>query len=273
MSTTPDDPTARGDWNPTQYHRFAGERAQPFLDLLSLVRTDSPLDRGVDLGCGSGELTALAAHQLGVGHLTGIDSSPAMLAAAAEHARAGLAFEAGDLAAWTSLAEHDLVLANASLQWVPDHRGVLARWRDALAPGGQLAAQVPSNAAMPSHTVAAAVAQRAEFSGEFGLHGPPSDPVAQHVLAPEQYAELLHELGFVEQHVRLQVYPHLLASSRDVVEWVRGTTLTRFERRMSPAGYQRFLQCYEEQLLAEIGHHEPYFFPFRRVLLWGRLPR
>jgi trans-aconitate 2-methyltransferase len=270
--TTPTTPTPP-DWNPAQYHRFAGERTLPFLDLLSLVRTHAPNARGVDLGCGSGELTDLAARQLGVGHLTGIDSSPAMLAAAAEHARQGLAFEAGDLAAWTSPADHDLVLANASLQWVPDHRGVLARWRGALAPGGQLAVQVPSNAAMPSHTVAAAVAQRAEFSDEFGLHGPPSDPVAQHVLAPEQYAELLHELGFVEQHVRLQVYPHLLASSRDVVEWVRGTTLTRFERTMSPAGYQRFVQRYEEQLLAEIGHHEPYFFPFRRVLLWGRLPR
>jgi trans-aconitate 2-methyltransferase len=149
---------------------------------------------------------------------------------------------------------------------------VLARWRDGLGPGGQLAVQVPSNAAMPSHRVATAVAAMPEFAEEFGPQGPPPDPVAEHVLTPERYAAVLHQLGFVEQHVRLQVYPHLLPSSRDVVEWVRGTTLTRFERRLSPAMYRRFLECYEDQLLAEIGRHEPYFFPFRRVLLWGRLP-
>ena len=37
------------------------QRAQPFWDLVGLVRTDSPLVRCVDLGCGTGELTAGAA--------------------------------------------------------------------------------------------------------------------------------------------------------------------------------------------------------------------
>ena len=155
----PADPPAQGDWNPAQYHQFANERTQPFLDLLALVRTDTPIARAVDLGCGSGELTALAADALGVADCRGVDSSPAMLAAAAAHRRPGLEFAAGDIADFTSDHDHQLVLANASLQWVPDHAAVLARWRDALAPGGQLAVQVPSNARMPSHTVAAAVAR------------------------------------------------------------------------------------------------------------------
>ena len=46
------------------------------------------------------------------------------------------------------------------------------------------------------------------------------DPVASNVLAPEQYAILLDDLGAVDQHVRLQVYPHHLESVGDVVEWV-----------------------------------------------------
>ena len=35
--------------------------------------------------------------------------------------------------------------------------------------------------------------------------------------------ELLDAIGFSEQHVRLQVYPHHLDSSADVVEWMKGT--------------------------------------------------
>jgi trans-aconitate 2-methyltransferase len=260
------------DWNPTQYHRFADERSQPFVDLIGLVQLDHPLRRAADLGCGSGELTALAAERLALADTLGVDNSPAMLAAAAAHDRPGLRFEHGDIARWTSNADHDLVLANASLQWVPDHPAVLARWRAALAPGGQLAVQVPSNAHQPSHVVAREVAQLPRFVDAFGPAGPPPDPVEHNVLAPEDYARLLYELGFVEQHVRLQVYPHLLGESRDVVEWVRGTTLTRFQKVLPADMFAEFLAEYETRLLARIGVHSPYFFPFRRVLLWARLP-
>ncbi len=257
------------EWNPEQYRRFAAERAQPFHDLLGLIEPGS-LRRGVDLGCGPGELTALAARQLGVEVMTGIDNSPAMLAAAAAHEGDGLSFKSGDIAEWTGNADHDLVLAAASLQWVPDHFEILQRWTAALAGGGQLAVQVPANACMPAHTVADEVAHRERFLSEFGPSGPPADPVADNVLEPEQYAQLLYDLGFARQHVRLVVYPHLLASSRAVVQWVKGTTLTRFERRLEPDVYAEFLSEYEQALISVIGEHEPYFFPFRRILLWGR---
>ena len=93
------------------------------------------------------------------------------------------------------------------------------------------------------------------------------------MLEPEEYAQLLYDLGFVDQHVRLQVYPHVLPSSRNVVEWVRGTTLTRFEKRARSADCSpQFLADYERELIAVIGDHEPFFFPFRRILMWGRLP-
>lgn len=260
------------DWNPEQYHRFQDERSRPFHDLLAMVRVDRPMRRVVDLGCGSGELTALVAERTAAADCRGLDNSPAMLAAAAAHARPGLRFEDGDLATWTSAGDHDLVIANASLQWVPDHADVLARWTRALAPGGQLAVQVPSNADQPSHLVATEVASRAHFAAAFGPAGPPADPVGRNVLAPDTYARLLHGLGFVEQRVLLEVYPHVLPESRAVVEWVKGTTLTRFQRRLPTDLFARFLAEYEERLLEVIGRSAPCFFPFKRVLLWGRLP-
>ena len=105
---------------------------------------------------------------------------------------------------------------------MPDHAAVLARWTAALRPGGQLAVQVPANAYHARRTrVAHEVAGREPYRAAFGADGPPADPVATNVLEPEEYATLLYDLGFERQHVRLQVYGHVLASSADVVEWLK----------------------------------------------------
>jgi trans-aconitate 2-methyltransferase len=91
------------------------------------------------------------------------------------------------------------------------------------------------------------------------------------VLAPEEYATLLHSLGFVAQSVRLQVYGHVLESPDAVVVWVRGTLLTDYESRLSDDLYREFVAAYRERLNAALGDQRPYFYPFKRILLWGRL--
>ena len=253
-------------WDPRQYDKFAAERAQPFWDLAALLE-ERPIRRAVDLGCGTGELTAALAGRLGVADVTGIDSSPAMLAAAP----AGLRVEQGDIRWWTSRGDHDLVFANASLQWVPDHPAVVARWWAALAPGGQLAVQVPTNADHPAHRLASEVASSEPFRSALG-GPPPPDQVAANVLAPEQYAILLHHLGAARQHVRLQVYGHVLDRSADVVEWVRGTSLTRFAGLLPADVFEAFVDEYRRRLLEAIGDTAPYFYPFKRILFWAAKP-
>jgi trans-aconitate 2-methyltransferase len=133
----------------------------------------------------------------------------------------------------------------------------------ALRPGGQLAVQVPANADHPSHRVVGAVAAELDIDVE-------PDPVATNVLRPEAYAAILDGLGAVEQHVRLQVFVHHLPSSAAVVEWVKGTTLTRVRRATDDAGYERFLAAYRTRLLAEIGDLAPYTYLFKRVLFRAR---
>lgn len=263
-------------WRPVVYDQFKQERTQPFLDLLGLIETEEPdegegIGRAVDLGCGTGELTALVADRFAIRDTTGVDSSPGMLAEAAPRSRAGLTFELGDIEPWSSAGDVDLVVANAALQWVPDHPTVLARWTAALAPGGQLAVQVPANADHPSHVIAAELASSEEFADDFP-DGIPVDPVAANVLQPAHYATLLHELGFVRQHVRLQVYGHLLASPAAVVDWVSGTMLTRFQRVLPGDRYAVFVDRYRSALVDVLGDRSPYFYPFKRILLWGRLP-
>ena len=264
---------ATTDWDPEQYAKFEQLRSRPFWDLAALIDTSNPVRTLVDLGCGSGELTAALATQLGATTTTGIDSSPAMLERAAASVSDHICFEPGDIATWTG-DNVDIVIANASLQWVPDHAAVMERWVRSLRPGGQIAVQVPANADHPSHTCSAAVAQQEPFLSAFAASGdgtPPPDPVAENVLRPERYSELLYDLGVVDPHVRLQVYPQVMPSSAHVVEWTSGTSLTRFFKRLPDELHAPFVDAYRATLLAEIGEHEPYFYAFKRILMWGRI--
>jgi trans-aconitate 2-methyltransferase len=222
----------------------------------------------VDLGCGTGDLTLIAHQRLQAATTLGIDSSPEMLARAGAHAVTGVMFASGDIGTWAAEPRFDVVLANAALQWVPDHRAVLARWAAALRPGGQLAVQVPANLDHPSHTIAASVAEEAPFLDAFA-GSPPPDAVRS-VLRPEEYATLLDELGFASQHVRLQVYGHHLPSTADVVEWVKGTSLVRFRRALSPELFAAFVDRYRARLLDALGDRAPYFYAFKRILFVAR---
>ncbi len=253
-------------WDPAQYERFREERSRPFHDLVALVQGRQDM-RVADLGCGTGELTRALHRRLRAAQTLGVDNSEAMLARARPRAAEGLTFEKGDLATFRLAQPLDLVFSNAALQWVPDHAALLARLTQMLAPGGQLAVQVPANFDSPSHTVAEDVAGEEPFRDL--LNGARRTPG---VLAALDYAEALHGLGYVEQHVRLQVYAHLLPTRDDVVEWVKGTLLTHYRARLPGELFARFEARYREELLGRLPDERPFFFPFKRILMWGRRP-
>jgi trans-aconitate 2-methyltransferase len=254
-------------WDPELYARFRRERSQPFFDLVALVRK-RPGMRVVDLGCGSGELTAWLHGELQAAETLGVDSSDTMLAEAQQHATQGLSFERGDIARFEPAGEFDLVFSNAALQWVPDHSVLLARLTALLAPDGQLAVQMPRNWQHPSHTTAAALAREAPYATALG--GYTSEDTEANVLTPEEYAALLYRLGFAEQHVRLQIFVHPLPGPEAVLEWVRGTLLTAYQSRLTPALYDAFLDEYGRRLRGELGSERPYLYLYPRILLWAR---
>jgi trans-aconitate 2-methyltransferase len=249
-------------WDPAQYERFKDERSRPFFDLLALVRP-LPGGRAVDLGCGTGELTRVLHERSQSRETLGLDSSPEMLVRTTAFAGGGLRFTRADIATFGDERMWDLVFSNAALHWIGDHEGLFSRLSRGLRDGGQLAVQMPANHDHLSHQAARAVAAEPEFAPAGGL---PSSPL----LSPESYALLLHQLGFREQSVRLQVYGHLLANRDQVVEWVTGTTLTPLRARLDDAGWARFLTRYREVLLPQLDDARPYFYTFKRLLLWAQ---
>ncbi len=260
---------SQGGWDPGQYDRFKAERQQPFFDLAALVQRE-PGMRILDLGCGAGELTAWLHGELGAAETVGIDTSQEMLAQAAAHARPGLRFERMDIldAVDTYAGQFDLVFSNAALQWITGHEALLPRIARLAKPGGQLAVQMPANGGHVSHSTAALLAGEEPF--RTALDGwVREDPVQP----ADWYATLLHDtLGCAEQRVRLEVYGHVLPETRSVVEWVKGSLLTAYLARLPDDLHHAFLQRYTARVVEVAGEHAPFFYPFPRVFLWGRLP-
>ena len=250
-------------WDPAQYERFRRERAQPFHDLLALVEP-RPAMLVADLGCGTGDLTLELHRKLAARETTGVDNSPAMLARAPREE--GLSFVVGGIEEFAPPRTLDLIFSNAALHWVPDHEKVLRNLTRSLTPAGQLAIQMPMNDEHPSHVTAHELARSAEFRGLLG--GFERRPLP---LEPARYASCLQRLGYARQHVRLQIYGHLLESRDQVVEWVLGTLLTDYQKRLAPADWERFFARYRELLLPKLADERPYFYTYPRLLLWGAL--
>jgi trans-aconitate 2-methyltransferase len=257
-------------WDPAQYLRHAGHRARPFADLLARVPgLPGEPPRIADLGCGPGNVTAVLAERWPTARITGYDNSPEMLDKAhVDHAgpTAGggrLDFVPADARTWTPGEPHDLIISNATLQWVPGHADRFADWIAALGPGGTFAFQVPGNFSAPSHRLMRSLAHSPRWKDR--LTG-----VLRHedaVLAPEAYLERLTGLGCMAD-VWETTYIHLLHGEDPVLDWVRGTGLRPVLTALAddPEAREEFLAEYRTALREAYPpgpHGTP--FPFRRI--------
>lgn len=250
-------------WNPDRYHQFESQRSAPFDDLLDLVDILPGL-RVVDLGCGTGELTRRLADSLPGSDVLGLDSSPQMLERAGEHACPGLRFELGNL---TELGgTWDLIFSNAAMQWSENHAGLIPFLFDRLAPGGQIAVQVPSNHKSTAHLTIIEVAGREPFVSALGGWTRQSP-----VLSIEAYAELLFRLKAQDMLVFEKVYPHVLENADAIVDWISGTALIPYFERLDSLR-DDFVYAIRQELRVRIPG-EPVFYPFRRTFFCARKSR
>jgi trans-aconitate 2-methyltransferase len=248
-------------WNPAQYLKFAGARARPALDLLERVTLEAPATV-YDLGCGPGTVTRLLAARWPVARVVGVDSSPDMLARAAQEGGAA-AWQRADLAAWVPEAPADLLYSNAALHWLDGHAGLFPRLLGFLKPDGALAVQMPRNHAAPSHTCMVEAAEAGPWRERLKPLLRPS-PVSP----PAFYYDLL-----APRAARLDIweteYLHVLEGDNPVVEWTRGTALKPLLDALDGAERTAFLADYAGRVARAYPPRRDgrTLFPFRRLFL------
>jgi trans-aconitate 2-methyltransferase len=252
-------------WDPAQYGRFANERDRAFLDLTARVGAYAPR-HVVDVGCGPGTLTGLLAKRWPNAVVEGIDSSPEMIAVAADVP--GVSFSLADAADWQPPGDVDVVVSSAALQWIPRHQKLMSKWASALPSGGWLAVQVPGNFDSPSHALMRSLAQGPRWAPELRQAINATDVVG----SPESYKAVLLDGGLVAD-VWETTYLHLLKGRDPVLEWLRGAGLRPLLAQLSPQDAEEF----SAQLAAKLREAYPPGsrgtpFPLRRIFAVGRKP-
>jgi trans-aconitate 2-methyltransferase len=254
-------------WDPEQYLQFAAERGRPFQDLIARVAPDRPA-RVVDLGCGPGNLTATLAARWPDAEVRGFDSSPEMVAQALrEHAANRLSFEVADLREWRAPEPVDVLVSNATLQWVPGHLDLLPGLVEQVRPGGWFAFQVPCNFGERSHTAMTEVATSTRWADTFGGR----DRSRPAVEGAQTYLELLAGLGCSVEAWET-TYLHVLRGDDAVVRWVMGTGLRPYLQVLEDeADREAFLADYR-RLLAPAYPQRDWgtVLPFRRIFVVAR---
>lgn len=256
-------------WNPDRYHQFDAERSRPFHDLIGAIRAGYPdfvPRRIVDLGCGTGELTATLADRWPGAQILGVDSSPDMISRAAKFASDGVEFRQTRIEDFSPPEGLDLLVSNAALQWVPEHRRLLGEWMDAMDAGSVLAVQVPGNFGAPSHALMRDIAASPDFAGELRgvLRG--ESPVDE----PIDYLTRLASRGFTPT-VWETTYSQLLTGDNPILDWVRGTALRPVFAALDDDRAAEFERVYGAAVAkAYPATRHGTVFRFRRVFFLGR---
>jgi trans-aconitate 2-methyltransferase len=248
-------------WDPLAYEAFADHRMRPAIDLLSRVTLEAPR-RIVDLGCGSGGVTLLLARRWPGARILALDSSDEMLTSARTRSMA-IEWLRADLDAWRPSERFDLVFSNAALHWLGDHPRMFPRLAEALAPGGVLAVQMPSNFSAPSHALMHELALETPYRAHL-----------EQVLRPmpvldvrDYYALLAPRCARID--IWSTQYLQVLRGENPVADWTRATwlgglleALPELLREPFEVEYRRrVLEAYPKDDAGET------LFPFQRLFM------
>jgi trans-aconitate 2-methyltransferase len=248
-------------WDPAQYEKFKAERARPFFDLLVQLEGISPKTI-VDLGCGTGDLTAELAKKWPKAHVVGVDSSPEMLGKAKAFASERLWFVQSDIGRWSPDRPVDLIFSNSAFHWLKPHEEQVKRLASLVAPGGTFAFQAPNQYREPSHAAIHEVRNAPEWKP---LIGAVESEV--YLAEPEWYLDTLQRMGFTTQMWETTYY-QVLQGEDAVLEWVKGTALRALLEKLSVEQQEGFLaQCAERFHKAYPKREGGTLFPYRRMFM------
>jgi trans-aconitate 2-methyltransferase len=249
-------------WSAKQYTAFEDERTRPVRDLLSAL-PDIEARSVIDLGCGPGNSTELLAARFPGAAVRGLDSSSDMIAAARRRLPQVI-FAVAAIEDWHDAGPFDVILANAVLQWVPDHARLLPALVGRLAPGGGLAIQMPDNLEVPAHQLMREIAADGPWARMLAEASKQRTPI----FGADRYYELLRPSSS-RVDVWRTTYYHALPGGSAIVEWFKGSGLRPF---LEPLDLN-LRAAYLERYTAAVAHAYPalpdgsVLLPFPRLFM------
>lgn len=250
-------------WSAKQYTIFEDERTRPVRDLVSAIPL-MQVRTVVDLGCGPGNSTEVLAARFPEAAVHGLDSSSDMIVAARRRLPQAQ-FAIADVQEWKDPGPFDVILANALLQWVPDHAGVLPALVAKLKVGGALAIQMPDNLDVPAH----------RLMRETAAAGPWAPALAEasasrtRIGSASEYYQLLRPLCAKVDVWRTTYHHALSGGAAAIVEWFKGSGLRPFLEPLDAGSRAAYLERYT----AAVAHAYPplpdgsVLLPFPRLFI------
>lgn len=235
-------------WSATTYaanaghHRLFDERVLGPLE----IAEDAAV---LDVGCGSGHLTARLAELAPRGRVVGLDAEPDMVAYASRtHLSPNLRFVCGLAQQVDALPEvkgpFDLAISTAALHWVPedDHPAVLAGIAGVMRSGGVLRIDCGGHGQI--------AAPRAILNEESRALGGPVDP--WYFPRAEEYAELLGESGFTVDHAELIIERRPMPDRAALTGWLRSQVTNAYDPGLPAQHLDRFRSRVEQRAVREL---------------------
>lgn len=185
---------------PENYERyFVPAIAAPIAKDLMRVASIQPGERVLDVACGTGVVTRLAAERSGKGgRVAGLDVNRGMLAVARSLAPAGTSMDWYETSADAMpLADggFDVVLCQMGLQFISNKRQALKEMRRVLRPGGRIVLNLPGP--VPAFF--------ADFAQALARHIDPKAAAFVHVVfslhGAEELRSLMSDAGFADAHI------------------------------------------------------------------------
>ncbi len=251
-------------WNPEIYNQFKNIRFKPFFDLSDLIKDEKQM-KAIDLGCGTGEQTAILAEKFPDATFLGIDSSAEMLEKSKILENNRLHFRQATTEELSNSDENwDLIFSNAALQWSDHHEDLFPKLISKLKTNGQLAIQMPYQPGNILNQILFDLATEEPFKTQLNNWNRPSA-----VLTIDEYAQILFDNGIEELNLFQKVYPIIAEDHETLFNFISGSALIPYLERLNEDQQEVFTAEFKQRI-AEKFPKLPAIYSFKRLLLYGR---
>lgn len=251
-------------WNPDIYNKFKNIRYQPFYDLADFIEPVSGM-KAIDLGCGTGEQTAILADKFAEANFLGVDSSAEMLEQSKSLETDNLHFRRATTEETLKSGEKwDLIFSNAALQWSNNHETLFAELIKLVNPKGQFAVQMPVQPENKLNVILAELVDEEPFKSY--LKGYKRDSP---VLSIDEYAQILFDGGLEDLKIQQKVYPIIANDHETLYNFISGSALIPYIERLDGDEKALFINTYKKRIALHFPKL-PAIYSFKRLLLYGK---